>query len=133
MGHTPANRHIPGDPRRGLGARGEHIAVEHLSSLGFRIIDTNWRCSEGEVDIIAYDDQVLAFVEVRTRRGMRGPRPEQSLTRAKQERLIRLGRSYLDQHDLGEVQWRIDFVAIEMDSRGVLVRVELTKNAVSGW
>lgn len=64
---------------------------------------------------------------------MRGPRPEQSLTRAKQERLIRLGRSYLDQHDLGEVQWRIDFVAIEMDSRGVLVRVELTKNAVSGW
>lgn len=75
----------------------------------------------------------MAFVEVRTRRGTRGPRPEQSLTRAKQERLVTLGRLYLDQHGLTDVQWRIDFVAVEMDSRGALVRVELITNAVSGW
>jgi putative endonuclease len=133
MRDSVPSRNVSGDRRSSLGARGEQLAREHLSALGFRIVDANWRCREGEIDIIAWDDQVMSFIEVRTRRGSRGPLPEQSLSRAKQERLVRLGRLYLDQNSLTDVQWRIDLVAVEMDRRGVLVRVELITNAVSGW
>lgn len=121
------------DPRQGLGARGEQLAVEHLESEGYTILDTNWHCAAGEVDIIAWEGKILAFVEVRTRRGRRGPTPEQSLTLAKQAKLIELARMYLQEHDLSHIQWRIDFVAVEMDGQGVLQRVQLIRNAVTGW
>lgn len=124
---------MPSDPRKGLGARGEQLAVEHLEGEGYAILDTNWRCAGGEVDIIAEEGQVLAFVEVRTRRGRRGPTPEQSMTPAKQAKLIELARTYLHERDINAVRWRIDFVAVEMDGRGMLQRVELIRNAVTGW
>lgn len=109
------------------------MAGEHLQAEGYTILDTNWRCASGEVDIIAREGDVLAFVEVRTRRGRRGPTPEQSLTPAKQAKLIELARTYLQERDLTDVPWRIDFVAVEMDGRGVLQRVDLIRHAVTGW
>lgn len=121
------------DPRRGLGARGEQLAIQHLEEEGYTILDTNWCCSTGEVDIIAQEGEILTFVEVRTRRGARGPTPEQSLTPAKQAKLIELARTYLHEHHLTDVEWRIDFVAVEMDGRGALQRVELIRNAITGW
>ncbi len=124
---------MSGDPRQGLGARGEQLAAEHLERQGYVIVDTNWRCAAGEVDIIGREGEVLAFVEVRTRRGRRGPTPEQSLTPAKQAKLIEVARTYLQEHALTDARWRIDFVAVEMDRRGVLQRIELLRNAVTGW
>ncbi|MBS1252821.1 MAG: hypothetical protein MAG451_01863 [Anaerolineales bacterium] len=121
------------DPRQGLGERGEQLAVQRLEREGYTIVDTNWRCAGGELDIIAGEGEVLAFVEVRTRRGPRGPTPEQSLTSVKQTKLIELARTYLQEQDLTMIEWRIDFVAVEMDGRGVLQRVELIRNAVTGW
>lgn len=121
------------DQRKGLGARGEQLAARHLESEGYTILDTNWRCAAGELDIIAQEGEILAFVEVRTRRGRRGPTPEQSITPAKQAKLIELARTYLYENDLTETQWRIDFVAVEMDQRGVLQRIELIRHAVTGW
>ena len=121
------------DPRQGLGARGEQLAAQHLEDEGYTILEANWRCAAGELDIIAQEDETLAFVEVRTRRGRRGPTPEQSMTPANQAKLVELARAYLQEHDLTAVQWRIDFVAVEMDGRGVLQRVELIRNAVTGW
>ncbi|MFQ5855577.1 MAG: YraN family protein [Anaerolineae bacterium] len=124
---------MPRDPRKGLGARGEQLAARHLESEGYTIVDTNWRCAAGELDIIAREGEIFVFVEVRTRRGRRGPTPEQSITPAKQARLIELARTYLHEHDLTDTQWRIDFVAVEMDGRGVLQRVQLIRNAITGW
>lgn len=121
------------DPRQGLGEQGELLAAQHLEEEGYTILDTNWRCTAGELDIIAQENDTLAFVEVRTRRGRRGPTPEQSLTPAKRTKLIELARTYLQEHELTTVRWRIDFVAVVMDGRGVLQRVELLRNAVTGW
>lgn len=121
------------DPRKGLGRRGEQLAARYLEREGYMILDTNWRCAGGEIDIIAQEGEMLAFVEVRTRRGSRGPTPEQSITPAKRSKLIELAQTYLQHHHLTDTQWRIDFVAVEMDRRGVLQRVELFRNAITGW
>jgi len=122
------------DPRRGLGARGETIAEGYLRSQGYTILDRNWRCSRGELDIIAKQGETLVFVEVRTRRGLRsGPTPEESITPAKQRKLIELAQLYLQERNLEDVDWRIDVVAVEMDGQGRLQRVELIRDAVTGW
>lgn len=122
------------DPRRGLGARGETIAAGYLRHQGYTILDRNWRCPRGELDLIAKEGETLAFVEVRTRRGLRsGPTPEESITPAKQRKLIELAQLYLQAQGLEDVDWRIDVVAVEMDGQGRLQRVELIRDAVTGW
>jgi putative endonuclease len=67
---------------------------------------------------------------VRTRRGRAFGTPEESITPAKQQKLIELAQTYLQEHDLSDVPWRIDVVAVEMDRRGKLQRINLIKNAV---
>src|ERR1700727_927113 len=62
----------PVDPRRRLGARGEQLAAEHLERLGYRIVGRNYRTRWGELDLIAHDGRLLAFVEVKTRRASGG-------------------------------------------------------------
>lgn len=122
--------------RQALGARGEALAVAYLRQHGYAICETNWRCPVGEMDIVAEDDDCLAFVEVRTRRGSAFGTPEESITPAKQAKLIEVARTYLQAHE-GDQQlpgdWRIDVVAVEIDGRGEVKRIELIRNAVTGW
>lgn len=117
--------------RRNLGNRGEQIAAMHLREVGYDILATNWRCPAGELDIVARDGKVLALVEVRTRRGRSFGSPEESITPAKQTRLVNVAQTYVAEHDWSG-DWRIDVVAVEMTKRGRLVRVEVIKNAVEG-
>ncbi|MGD1993898.1 MAG: YraN family protein [Anaerolineae bacterium] len=118
--------------RARLGRRGEEIAARALTRRGYRIITRNWRCPAGEVDIVAQHGQTWTFVEVRTRRGTRFGTPEESITAAKQARMIDVARSYLAEHDIGDVDWRLDLVAIELDRGGRLVRLDVLENAVEG-
>ena len=105
-----------------------------MHAQGYIILDRNWRCAQGELDIIAKEGDTLAFVEVRTRRGLRsGPTPEESITPVKQRKLIELAQRYLQAQGLEDVDWRIDVVAVEMDGQGRLQRVELIRDAVTGW
>ncbi len=120
------------DPRRGLGRRGEELAVAELTRRGYRILLRNWRCQEGEVDVVARHDRWLVFVEVRTRRGRDMGTPEASITPAKRARLVRVAQSYLSEFELQAVDWRIDVVAIELTRGGELVRVDVYENAVTG-
>ncbi len=117
--------------RRGLGRRGEDLAARHLSGKGYEIVARNWRCETGELDLVACDGSCLAFVEVRTRRGQAMGAPEESITAPKQARLIELAEAYVQAHDW-QGHWRIDVVAVEMDRRGRLLRVEHYENAVTG-
>jgi putative endonuclease len=120
-------------PRQGLGATGERLAVEHLRRRGFRILDTNWRQPGlGELDIVAQDGDCLAFVEVRTRRGDLFGSPEESMTLRKRQRLALLAQAWLQANrpDALEPPWRIDLVAVQMDSTGRLQRVELIQDVV---
>jgi putative endonuclease len=118
--------------RTKLGARGEKLAAEHLRRLGFSIRETNFRCREGEIDIVAQREDYLVFVEVRTRRGSSFGTPEESLTPAKGEKIITAAQTYIQTHEGLPPDWRIDVVAVEMDGRGKLLRVELIEDAFSG-
>ena len=117
--------------RKKLGALGEKIAVEFLKERSYRILETNFRCSLGEIDVIAQKEDCLIFVEVRTRRSKEYGTPEESITPSKVERLIALAQTYLQTHENLPPEWRIDVVVVELDPRRRLKRVELIENAVS--
>lgn len=116
--------------RRRLGDRGEKLAQAFLRSKGYRIVETNYRCRLGEIDIVAQHGDCMAFVEVRTRRGAEFGPPEESVTERKKRRLALLAEGYLQSHEGLPAQWRIDVVAIQLGDRGSVSRLELIENAV---
>jgi putative endonuclease len=118
--------------RKRLGDAGEEIATRELVRRGYVVRERNWRCPEGELDIIAEQGELLVFVEVRTRRGDRFGTPEESITLAKRAHLIAAAQAYLQAHSLQDRDWRIDVVAVAMSDRGQLERVDVVENAIEG-
>lgn len=112
------------------GRFGEQIAVQALQAHGYTVLEQNWRCQAGEVDIIARDADTWAFVEVKLRRGDSFGTPEEAVTPAKQERLAQIARIYLGEHDLDDVSWRVDVVAIELSENDRVMRLEIYRDAV---
>ncbi len=78
-----------------LGRYGEEVAAGHLEAAGMRLIQRNWRCNLGEIDILALDGDVLVVCEVKTRRGVGFGRPVEAVTAAKLARLRRLAVRWL--------------------------------------
>lgn len=115
-----------------VGRRGEEIAAERLANRGYRVIDRNFRTREGEVDLIAWDGLVLAFIEVKARRGRAYGLPEESITATKSERLIAVAYAYMEQMDQRPEDWRIDAVAIEFGVGNSVRRFDVIKGAVEG-
>lgn len=113
------------DTRVKLGRRGEELAAAELVRCGYEIVTRNWHCQAGEVDVVARRGHVWHFFEVRTRRGREFGTPEESITPAKQQRMIDVALTYLGEHDLGDVDWRVGLVAVEMNRAGRLLRVEV--------
>jgi putative endonuclease len=117
--------------RQELGAVGEKLARDFLKKKGYKILETNYRCRQGEIDIIARRKDYLVFTEVRTKTGIDFGSPEESVTFAKKEKLISLALTYMAEHrDLPE-SWRIDFIAVELGHDGKATRIELIENAIS--
>jgi putative endonuclease len=114
-----------GRARVKLGQRGENLAVEELIRSGYEIVARNWHCQAGEVDIVARQGDAYHFFEVRTRRGREYGTPEESVTPAKRQRMIDVALTYLGEHELADVDWRIGFVAVEIDRRNRLTRLEV--------
>jgi len=107
------------DPRQVLGREGEDAAVEYLKQKGFRILDRNWRCKEGELDIVAVDPrQVFVAVEVKTRTGTRFGTPLEAVGHKKLRRLRMLTVIWLNAHGVRYDRIRIDVVAITRDDKG---------------
>jgi len=102
-----------------LGRRGEQAAAEYLASAGLRILDRNWRCAEGEIDIVAAERQILVVCEVKTRSGTRYGTPLEAITRAKRMRLRRLAARWLAAHGVLFDEVRIDVVGLLKDSSGL--------------
>ena len=97
----------------GLGRRGEDLAVQHLEGLGLTILGRNWRCREGEVDIIATDKrQQVIFCEVKTRSGDGFGSPLEAVTRGKRRKLRRLAQIYLSESHLRWVSVRFDVIGV---------------------
>ena len=117
--------------RKELGDIGEELARKFLKKKGYRIHETNFRCREGEIDIIAEHKDYLVFVEVRTKTTSSFGSPEESVTSAKKEKLIASALAYMSSHKDLPDNWRIDFVGIELDGKGKATRIELIQNAIS--
>ena len=100
--------------------------------LGYRILDRNWRWRKGELDLVAEQGEQVVFVEVKARRSRTYGPPEESITRAKREKLIQTAYAYLGNANRRNVHWRIDVVAIDMDRDGEVVRLEHIVSAVEG-
>jgi putative endonuclease len=99
-----------------LGRFGEDRAAEWLADNGFRIVERNWRCPRGEIDIVAWQDTTLVFVEVKTRSGVTAGHPFDAVTESKVTRLRRLVPAWFVGHpDVSARQIRIDAVAVHVD------------------
>ena len=116
--------------RRDAGILGERLARDFLLKRGYHIRQANYRCPEGEIDIIAEHEDTLVFVEVRTRQSREFGSPEESITPAKMEKLRTVAAVYLQAHDNLPSSWQIDVVAIELGGDGRATRIELIENAV---
>lgn len=81
-----------------LGRAGEQRAAEHLRGLGYEVLDRNWRCPQGEVDIVARRGDELAIVEVKTRRGLGFGHPFEAIDARKRQRLWRLAFAWAAEH-----------------------------------
>ncbi len=104
--------------RQALGAYGERVAEEHLTAGGMTLLDRNWRCSEGEIDLVLRDDAVLVVCEVKTRTSIVNGTPHEAITDVKLARLQRLGTLWAQAHGVSPQQMRVDLVAVMRPRRG---------------
>ena len=101
-----------------LGKQGEQLAVEYLQQAGMRILDRNWRCAEGEIDIVAAERRALVVCEVKTRSGIRYGTPLEAITRKKRSRLRRLAVRWLVAHGILFDEIRIDVIGVLRSESG---------------
>ncbi|NOY80974.1 MAG: YraN family protein, partial [Kiritimatiellaeota bacterium] len=111
-----------------LGRRGERIAARLLAELGFDLLVRNYRCREGEIDLVARENQVLCFVEVKTRRRAGTRRPAEAVGRAKRRHIIRAAHRYLREIGRPPVPHRFDIIEVIL-SGGVLRNLRLHRGA----
>jgi len=116
------------NPRHSLGRRGEQLAAEHLERLGYRVVARNYRTRFGELDLVATDEYVLVFCEVKTRRS---GDPWQSLGPAKQRQVRSMARVWLSEaRDRPRASaLRFDGIGIVIDRSGALVSLEHLEGA----
>jgi putative endonuclease len=103
---------------RELGHYGERLAERYLRERGMTILDRNWRCEHGEIDIVALDDDCLVVCEVKTRRTTLFGEPVAAVTAVKAARLRRLASAWLAAHDPRPGEVRIDVIGILRSPQG---------------
>ena len=116
--------------RHEIGILGERIAASFLRNNGYEVLETNYRCQEGEIDIIVTKDDVAVFIEVRTKTSFLYGSAEESITAAKMERLRTVAERYGQEHPELPAARRIDVIAIRLDPEGTLSHIEHIENAV---
>ncbi len=93
-----------------FGRRSELLGIDYLRSLGYRVVTSSYRTKDGEVDVIAWDGDVLVFIEVKARQSSEPP--QDSVGHRKQTRVIRAAQAYLTRHHLQEAPYRFDILAV---------------------
>lgn len=113
--------------KRARGAHGEDLAVDYLQKKGYRILARNFRYGRGEIDIIADDNEVLVFIEVKARRSVEFGEPEDSVTMFKRNQVRRVAQGYLFTENIDDRECRFDVVAIRF--KGNLTDIRHYENA----
>ena len=116
-----------GTGRIRTGKRGEDIAVTHLKKCGYDIIERNYTCLFGEIDIVAKDGDTLVFVEVKSRKSENFGDPQVAVGLEKQKKMSKISLKYLEEENLYPCDARFDVVAIKMLPAGNTI--ELIQNA----
>lgn len=108
-----------GKASRALGSYGEGVAAQYLQSNGFQVLERNWRCEHGELDIVAYEpsEHVVVIVEVKTRSGTGFGAPIEAITPTKARRLYQLAHMWLDAHEAGGSKIRVDAIGVLLGGR----------------
>jgi putative endonuclease len=104
--------------QQGLGAYGERVAARHLTSLGMTVIDRNWRCRAGEIDLVLREGTVLVVCEVKTRRGTAFGHPLEAVGGSKVERLHRLALLWVEAAGVDAAEIRLDAVGVLVPRSG---------------
>ena len=104
--------------RSALGAYGETLAARHLTEQGMVLLDKNWRCDLGEVDLVLRDGRVLVVCEVKTRSSFAYGTPIEGVTEQKAARLRRLAARWLAEHEVRPAEVRIDIVGVLVPASG---------------
>lgn len=107
-------------PHLCLGRRGERLAARHLQKLGFVVLSRNWRCREGELDIVATDGSTLVVCEVKTRSGQNFGDPAEAVTQEKATRIRRITHHWLRAFGLGWCPLRFDVISVLVSPGGEL-------------
>lgn len=116
--------------KRAIGSEGEQIAVKFLKRNGYKILQRNYRCRIGEIDIICFDHGTVVFVEVKTRHGdLYGP-PELSVTEAKKKRILRIASHYISKNKIEGIDLRFDVISIFITSAEKHPEITHFKNAI---
>ncbi len=111
-----------------VGAHGERLAEQHLTAQGLVVLARNWRCADGEIDLILRDGADVVFCEVKTRRGTRFGTPAEAIGPDKVRRLRALAARWLSRSSIRPREVRFDVVAVVQDGPGPFV-VEHTRAA----
>ncbi len=115
--------------RRDVGTRGEQLAVKFLKKSGYKILQRNYRCKLGEIDIVCYDHGTIAFVEVKTRYSDTYGPPELSVTEAKKRQIVKVALHYVAEKKIEGVDCRFDVVSIFHTPMKKQPEITLFKNA----
>lgn len=107
--------------KRGLGEKGERIACDALKNEGYRIIEKNFRCRQGEIDIVAEEQGTVCFVEVKARYTENFGLPEEAVTKWKQKKLLTLAFIYLDKRKITPENMRFDIVSVDLKTKAARI------------
>jgi putative endonuclease len=111
--------------RKSIGKQGEEIAASYLKGLKYRVVEKNYRCRCGEIDIVALDGNTLVFIEVKTRRTVSYGPPQLSVTPFKQRQISKAALTYLAKNRQTEMNARFDVISIILrDERSVLDHIK---------
>lgn len=98
-----------------FGAFGESLAVEYLSKNGYKVLERNFRCRIGEIDIIAIQEDTVAFIEVKTRSSEKFGMPSEAVSLTKQNRMVKTALYYMQKNKLLDHMCRFDVIEIIVD------------------
>lgn len=111
------------------GNTGESIAELYLSSAGYKILERNFRCRTGEIDIIGKDGKFICFIEVKTRKSTKYGLPCESVNYKKQSKIYKTANVYALKNKLHNINFRFDVVEILLNTYKNTHRIKLIKNA----
>jgi putative endonuclease len=115
--------------RRRTGETGEQIAARYLFGKGFRLLEQNYRCDLGEIDLIAEDHGTVVFIEVKTRKSLASGAPEEAVNREKCRKIRRAADWYLQPWSRWPPRTRFDVVGIELDENDRVIDIRHTPGA----